>query len=96
MRLFKCYHLGPIVIVGPSKMAMSFNVPLGGHCILGPIRVIQVLKLSFTIKLTQKTIKPKNKTLSFPEIEDSNQNAGWDCAEGNSKGGNSNFLLKRV
>ncbi len=77
-------------------MAMSFNVPLGGHCILGSIRVIQVLKLSFTIKLTQKTIKPRNKTLSFPKIEDSNQNAGWDCAKGNSEGGNSKFLLKRV
>jgi hypothetical protein len=77
-------------------MVMSFNVPLGGHCILGPIRVIQVLKLSFTIKLTQKIIKLRNKTLSFPKIEDSNQNEGWDCAKGNSKGGNSNFLLNRV
>jgi hypothetical protein len=50
---------------------MSFNVPLGGHCILGPISMIQVLKLSFTNKANPKD----NKTLSFLEIKDSNQNA---------------------
>jgi hypothetical protein len=48
--------------------------------------------LSFTNKANPKD----NKTLSFLEIKDSNQNAVWDCAKGNSKGGNSNFLLNKV